>query len=107
MKTRSVHVVGCVAQMGCQLGSKVGYAVRFDQKADVGGVKSSIKFVTDGLLLREVRTRGQTWTLLPRLVSLIDVGAWGCAFSYKQTLFDPLLSSYSVVMLDEAHERNM
>lgn len=64
------------AEMGCQLGSKVGYAVRFDQKADVGGVKSSIKFVTDGLLLRE-------------------------------TLFDPLLSSYSVVMLDEAHERNI
>lgn len=24
-----------------------------------------------------------------------------------QTLFDPLLSSYSVIMLDEAHERSM
>lgn len=40
-------------QMNCPLGSKVGYAVRFDQKVDAEG-KTAIKFVTDGLLLREV-----------------------------------------------------
>ena len=62
--------------MGCKLGTTVGYAVRFDQKVDQGGAKTLIKFVTDGLLLRE-------------------------------TLYDPLLSSYSVIMLDEAHERSM
>lgn len=62
--------------MGCKLGTAVGYAVRFDQKVDEGGAKTAIKFVTDGLLLRE-------------------------------TLYDPLLSSYAVIMLDEAHERSM
>ena len=62
--------------MGCKLGTAVGYAVRFDQKVDQGGAKTAVKFVTDGLLLRE-------------------------------TLYDPLLSSYSVIMLDEAHERSM
>ncbi len=62
--------------MGCKLGTTVGYAVRFDQKVDQRGGKTLIKFVTDGLLLRE-------------------------------TLYDPLLSSYSVIMLDEAHERSM
>lgn len=60
-------------QMGCKLGTTVGYAVRFDQKL---GPTTAVKFATDGLLLRE-------------------------------TLYDPLLSSYSVIMLDEAHERSM
>lgn len=46
--------VDLVPQMGCTLGTKVGYAVRFDQKVDSGGSKTAIKFVTDGLLLREV-----------------------------------------------------
>lgn len=49
------NCVDLVPQMGCTLGTKVGYAVRFDQKVDSGGSKTAIKFVTDGLLLREVR----------------------------------------------------
>ncbi|RQM13908.1 hypothetical protein DD237_006029 [Peronospora effusa] len=61
-------------EMGCQLGKEVGYAVRFEDKWDPEHTK--IKFVTDGLLLRE-------------------------------TMRDPLLSRYSVIMLDEAHERNL
>ncbi|CAH0481977.1 unnamed protein product [Peronospora belbahrii] len=61
-------------EMGCQLGKEVGYAVRFEDKWDPELTK--IKFMTDGLLLREA-------------------------------MRDPLLSRYSVVMLDEAHERNL
>lgn len=47
----------------------VGYSVRFDDCSDPHRTK--IKFVTDGILLREA------------------------------TLHDPLLSKYSVVMVDE------
>jgi ATP-dependent RNA helicase DDX35 len=56
------------------LGATVGYHVRFDDKTSQS---TKIKFVTDGMLLREA------------------------------TIQDPLLSKYSVVMVDEAHERNL
>jgi ATP-dependent RNA helicase DDX35 len=59
--------------MGCNLGDEVGYAIRFDSKCTD---KTSIKYCTDGLLLRE-------------------------------TMQDPLLSKYSVIMVDEAHERSL
>ena len=56
------------------VGTMVGYSVRFDDKTSED---SKIKFLTDGMLLREA------------------------------TLHDPLLSRYSVIMVDEAHERNV
>jgi ATP-dependent RNA helicase DDX35 len=59
--------------MGCQLGQEVGYSIRFE---DVTSAKTQIKFLTDGLLLREM-------------------------------LVDPLLKRYSVIMVDEAHERSL
>ena len=60
-------------EMGCALGKEVGYSIRFE---DVTSAKTRIKFLTDGLLLREA-------------------------------LADPLLSRYSVIMIDEAHERSL
>jgi ATP-dependent RNA helicase DDX35 len=51
----------------------VGYSIRFE---DVTSAATQVKFVTDGLLLREM-------------------------------LVDPLLSRYSVIMVDEAHERSL
>lgn len=59
--------------MRCELGQEVGYSIRFD---NVVSEKTKIKFLTDGLLLREA-------------------------------LVDPLLSRYSVIMVDEAHERSL
>lgn len=61
-------------ETGSSIGNRVGYAVRFDEQASP---QTKIKYVTDGLLLREA------------------------------TVEDPLLSKYSVVMVDEAHERNL
>ncbi|KAJ1371726.1 putative ATP-dependent RNA helicase DHX35 [Parelaphostrongylus tenuis] len=58
-------------EKGVILGQDVGYTVRFD---DVTDDQTKIKFMTDGILLRELLT-------------------------------DPLLSKYSVIMIDEAHER--
>ena len=57
----------------CEIGQKVGYSIRFE---DVTSAATKIKFLTDGLLLREA-------------------------------LVDPLLSRYSVIMVDEAHERSL
>ncbi|TID19878.1 hypothetical protein CANINC_003673, partial [Pichia inconspicua] len=37
-------------EVGCKIGEEVGYAVRFDKKASK---KSRIKYVTDGILVRE------------------------------------------------------
>ncbi|CAL5051520.1 unnamed protein product [Urochloa decumbens] len=56
-----------------QLGRKVGYSIRFD---DSTSNATRIKYMTDGLLLREA-------------------------------LLDPLLSKYSVIVVDEAHERTV
>ncbi|KAF2010143.1 P-loop containing nucleoside triphosphate hydrolase protein [Aaosphaeria arxii CBS 175.79] len=60
-------------EMGCKLGQEVGYSIRFE---DVTSAATRVKFLTDGLLLREM-------------------------------LVDPLLKRYSVVMVDEAHERSL
>ncbi|KAI1820970.1 P-loop containing nucleoside triphosphate hydrolase protein [Xylaria intraflava] len=60
-------------EYGCELGKEVGYSIRFE---DVTSAATRIKFLTDGLLIREA-------------------------------LADPLLSRYSVIMVDEAHERSI
>nr|CAB3470519.1 unnamed protein product [Digitaria exilis] len=60
-------------EFGCRLGEEVGYSIRFDDRT---GPETVIKYMTDGMLLREI-------------------------------LMDGDLSSYSVVMLDEAHERTI
>ncbi|CAN8075399.1 unnamed protein product [Agarophyton chilense] len=56
-----------------QVGEQVGYAIRFE---DATGPNTVIKYMTDGILLRE-------------------------------SLADPDLDRYSVVVMDEAHERSL
>ncbi|KAF1846739.1 ATP dependent RNA helicase-like protein [Cucurbitaria berberidis CBS 394.84] len=60
-------------ELDTPLGQTIGYSIRFE---DVTSAITQVKFVTDGLLLREM-------------------------------LVDPLLKRYSVVMVDEAHERSL
>jgi len=60
-------------EMNVGLGMEVGYAIRFE---DCTGEKTKIKYMTDGVLLRE-------------------------------TLKEQDLDSYSVVIMDEAHERSL
>ena len=60
--------------MSTPVGQLVGYRVRFEEKFH--NKKTKIKFLTDGMLLREA-------------------------------ILDPVLSHYSVVILDEAHERTV
>lgn len=61
------------SERGCKIGQEVGYSIRFD---DCSSAATRIKFVTDGVLLREALT-------------------------------DSNLSRYSIVILDEAHERSL
>ncbi|KAJ4981825.1 hypothetical protein NE237_032662 [Protea cynaroides] len=61
-------------EMGVKLGDEVGYTIRFEDLTDQNVTR--IKFLTDGVLLREM-------------------------------MDDPLLTKYSVIMVDEAHERSL
>nr|BAS01471.1 putative ATP-dependent RNA helicase CDC28 [Lotharella vacuolata] len=60
-------------EMNVNLGIEVGYSIRFEEQISY---KTKIKFMTDGILLREV-------------------------------VSEPTLAYYSVIMLDEAHERSV
>ncbi|OCH94206.1 P-loop containing nucleoside triphosphate hydrolase protein [Obba rivulosa] len=60
-------------EMECKLGSTVGYAIRFE---DCTTPETKIKYMTDGVLLRESLNEGD-------------------------------LDRYSVIILDEAHERSL
>ncbi|KAI6196956.1 hypothetical protein M3Y94_01168600 [Aphelenchoides besseyi] len=61
------------SEVGCTLGERVGFVLRFNE---VMSEKTQIKFMTDGILLRELHG-------------------------------DPLLTKYSVIIVDEAHERSI
>lgn len=60
-------------EMGVKLGHEVGYSIRFE---DCTSERTLIKYMTDGMLLREFLT-------------------------------EPDLSSYSCIIVDEAHERTL
>ena len=57
----------------CNLGGTIGYSIRFE---DCTSEETRIKFMTDGILLRELLNEGD-------------------------------LDQYSVIILDEAHERSL
>lgn len=61
-------------EMGVKLGEEVGYTIRFEDLTNTNVTR--IKFLTDGVLLREM-------------------------------MDDPLLTKYSIIMVDEAHERSI
>ncbi len=60
-------------EMGTKVGYEVGYSIRFE---DCTSDKTVLKYMTDGMLLREFLT-------------------------------EPDLASYSVLIIDEAHERTL
>ncbi len=60
-------------EMDVSLGQEVGYCIRFE---DCSSAKTVLKYMTDGMLLRE-------------------------------GMSDPMLETYQVILLDEAHERTL
>ncbi|CAD2102980.1 adenosinetriphosphatase [Plasmodium vinckei petteri] len=73
-RVAAMSVAARVAEeLDVELGTYVGYTIRFEDKSCH---KTIIKYLTDGMLLRE-------------------------------SMFDPLLKRYNVIILDEAHERTL
>jgi pre-mRNA-splicing factor ATP-dependent RNA helicase DHX16 len=73
-RVAAMSVAARVAEeVGCRLGNEVGYSIRFE---DCTSDKTVIKYMTDGMLLREFLT-------------------------------EPDLAAYSVMIIDEAHERTL
>ncbi|GFV76848.1 pre-mRNA-splicing factor ATP-dependent RNA helicase DHX15 [Trichonephila clavipes] len=73
-RVAAMSVAARVAEeMDVKLGQEVGYSIRFE---DCSSMKTILKYMTDGMLLREAMS-------------------------------DPLLETYGVVLLDEAHERTL
>ncbi|GMH01388.1 hypothetical protein Nepgr_003227 [Nepenthes gracilis] len=73
-RVAAMSVAARVSQeMGVKLGHEVGYSIRFE---DCTSEKTTLKYMTDGMLLREF-------------------------------LGEPDLAGYSVIMVDEAHERTL
>lgn len=73
-RVAAMSVASRVAEeMGKKLGNEVGYSIRFE---DCTSERTRIKYMTDGMLLREF-------------------------------LLDPSLEGYSVIIVDEAHERTL
>lgn len=73
-RVAAISIATRVAQeMSCHVGQTVGYSVRFEEEMSHS---TRIKYMTDGMLLREAIT-------------------------------DPLLLKYSLLILDEIHERSL
>jgi pre-mRNA-splicing factor ATP-dependent RNA helicase DHX16 len=73
-RVAAMSVAARVAEeMGVKLGHEVGYSIRFEDNTSESTI---VKYMTDGMLLREFLT-------------------------------DPTLSTYSVLIIDEAHERTL
>jgi hypothetical protein len=73
----AISVAARVAQeQGCRLGEEVGYSIRFEDKTTRGVTK--IKYMTDGMLLREFMTAPD---LAAYSVVIVDeVRVFFCAF---------------------------
>lgn len=72
--------------MLCEYGSKVGFQIRFERSKSL---KTKILFITEGLLLRQVRK------FIRKLNSLTN------EFSSHQLSNESSLSQYDVLVLDE------
>lgn len=77
-------------EFGCRLGQEVGYTIRFE---DCTSPETVIKYMTDGMLCTELC---QNFTNSPSTGMLL-----------RECLMESDLKSYSVIMLDEAHERTI
>ena len=84
--------------MGVNLGEEVGYTIRFDDKSNAQ--RTRIKFLTDGILLREMMSD-------PLLSRSANPAPNSSNLLPRPKLSAAPANSYSVIMVDEAHERSL
>jgi HrpA-like RNA helicase len=120
-RVAAMSVAERVAQeRGCEVGGEVGYSVRFN---DTTTASTMLKFVTDGMLLREAMVSrkkrsaasGATTTTTGTDVAeqqqqqqqAEDYRAMLESFGDMLTEGTSCLHEYDIIILDEAHERTL
>jgi len=92
-------------ERGCEIGSEVGYCVRFNDKTTPS---TMLKFLTDGMLLREAMvSRKRASSRNEAEMDKDDYRALLENFGDMLTAGTDCLNAYDVIILDEAHERTL
>jgi HrpA-like RNA helicase len=91
-----------LGRQGVPLGGRVGYSIRFE---DVSSSETRLRFLTDGMLLREA-------LLDPDLAKCAPPGSLASVHTppHRVQLVQPFClrhHRYKVIILDEAHERTL
>ena len=79
--------------MGVSIGGLVGYNIRFE---DVTSASTRVKYLTG---------RKPLSSPLSFLSTIFNI--WLDGMLLREAMLDPQLSKYSVIVLDEAHERTL
>lgn len=111
-RVAAITVAQRVAQeMQCTLGREVGYQVRFDDctsqvrgKEDSSRVQNPMYLIQIQYSTVQMFKKVKMWSCLNQ-DTVVKYMTDGCLL--REILADPVLSQYSVVILDEVHERSL
>ncbi len=106
-RVAAVSVAKRVAEeVGCRIGSEVGYTIRFE---DCTSPETKIKYMVSNVSVSDLNELFfDEWLVQnSKLIHLTFFWAQTDGMLQRECLVDPDMSQYSVIMLDEAHERTI